>query len=60
MARATAARRRAEITCLKAALARLARDPDFGICTGCGEPIGLGRLRIEPALIRCAECTLGA
>jgi DnaK suppressor protein len=60
MARATAARRQAEAARLKSALARLDRDPDFGFCSECGEPIGLERLRIEPALTRCAECMRGA
>jgi DnaK suppressor protein len=59
MARATAVRREAEIRRLHAARGRL-DDPEFGICAACGEAIGLPRLRIDPALIRCAECTRSA
>jgi len=59
MARATAVRREAEIRRLRAARARL-DDPEFGVCSDCGEEIGMARLRIDPALTRCAECTRGA
>jgi DnaK suppressor protein len=59
MARATAGRRAALVQRLRAALRRL-DDPEFGVCTECGEPIGLARLRIDPALVRCADCTRGA
>ncbi|MEM9009822.1 MAG: TraR/DksA C4-type zinc finger protein [Pseudomonadota bacterium] len=59
MAKATGARRRAEITRLRAALARL-DDDDFGECDDCGAEIGLARLRIEPTLSRCMACMKGA
>lgn len=59
MARATAIRREAELRRLRAARARL-KDPEFGTCAECGDEIGMGRLRIDPALIRCADCTRSA
>jgi RNA polymerase-binding protein DksA len=37
------------------ALARINRD-DFGACADCGEPIGYGRLRAQPAATRCLAC----
>lgn len=59
MARATADRREARIRRLRAALVRV-DDADFGICDGCGDDIPLDRLRVDPALTRCADCTRGA
>lgn len=37
------------------ALARV-NDPEFGLCADCGEPIALGRLRLEPWAPRCVAC----
>ncbi len=28
----------------------------YGICIGCGEPIGEGRLRVRPAATQCRDC----
>jgi DnaK suppressor protein len=55
MAHATAARRQAELRRLHTTLDRL-DDPDFGICSECGEPIPLARLRIAPTRTRCVGC----
>lgn len=45
----------AELTRVGTALRRLAR-PDFGVCSACGEPIALARLRAEPWAERCVAC----
>ncbi len=58
MARAQAARRAAEARRIAAALRRL-DEGDFGYCTDCGEEIGAARLRIDPTLPRCLNCTRG-
>ena len=58
MADATAARRRADVTRLRAALARIDTD-DFGFCDKCGDDIPLERLNIDPSLTRCAGCMRG-
>jgi DnaK suppressor protein len=58
MADATAARRRAGVTRLRAALARIDTD-DFGFCDECGDAIPLERLGIDPSLTRCAGCMRG-
>ena len=58
MADATAARRRAAITRLRAALARI-DAAEFGECAECGDDIPLERLRIDPSLTRCAGCMRG-
>ena len=58
MADATAARRRAAITRLRAALARI-DAADFGECAECGDDIPMERLRIDPSLTRCAGCIRG-
>lgn len=55
IARATAARRQAEVTRLRAAQARVDTEM-FGYCAGCGDEIAIERLRIEPTLLRCADC----
>lgn len=31
-------------------------DPDFGSCTGCGEPIPVKRLLFMPEATRCVKC----
>jgi DnaK suppressor protein len=58
MADATAARRRAGVARLRAALNRIDTD-DFGFCDECGDAIPLERLVIDPSLIRCAGCMRG-
>ncbi len=34
-------------------------DPDFGLCTQCGEPIPFKRLMIMPGSLRCVACAGG-
>ncbi|MCZ7675983.1 MAG: TraR/DksA C4-type zinc finger protein [Roseovarius sp.] len=58
MARATGIRRQAERTRLRAALARLDVG-EFGYCEDCGDAIAPGRLRLDPAAIRCVSCASG-
>lgn len=41
---------------LDQALARLAGNPDFGICLECGESIALERLRLRPESGYCLAC----
>lgn len=55
MAKAAEARRMARIRLLEFTLTRL-KDDEFGYCIDCGEFIGLPRLDIDPATIRCMEC----
>ncbi|WP_455210369.1 TraR/DksA family transcriptional regulator [Kaarinaea lacus] len=51
-----AQRRRAiELQKIQAALTRLERE-EFGYCVKCGEFIGLGRLRVDPAAPCCVKC----
>lgn len=58
MARATAGRREAERRRLEAALARM-EEGEFGYCEDCGDEIAPGRLRLDPAALRCVECARG-
>ena len=48
-------RRTIELQKIKAALKRI-EDEEFGYCVRCGEFIGLGRLRIDPAAPCCVKC----
>ena len=32
--------------------------PDFGLCTGCKQPIGIDRLRFQPDVLLCVRCAL--
>jgi DnaK suppressor protein len=59
MAQAQARRRAGERLRIRAALRRL-EDGDFGFCTDCGEEIAAERLKVDPALARCADCTRNA
>ena len=34
-------------------------NPEFGICSGCDEPIPLGRLKILPESTMCVKCIDG-
>jgi RNA polymerase-binding transcription factor DksA len=45
----------AQLAEIDAALARQAAGT-YGICTSCGEPIGVERLRARPAAERCVRC----
>ena len=49
---------KARLAGLRAAAARI-DDPDFGACTGCGEPIPVKRLLFMPEATRCVECAGG-
>jgi DnaK suppressor protein len=53
--RAEAQRDAGELRSLEAASSRLA-DGSYGICGECGADIGFGRLRANPAAIRCIRC----
>jgi RNA polymerase-binding transcription factor DksA len=44
-----------ELQAVVAALDRLEAGR-YGDCADCGEPIGLERLRVQPAAERCAHC----
>ena len=58
MAKATGARRNAERGRLEAALRRI-EEGEYGYCEDCGEDIALGRLRLDPAALKCVECATG-
>ena len=55
MANAAEARRMTRIRMLQYAMTRL-EDDEFGHCVDCGEFIGLPRLDIDPATLRCMDC----
>lgn len=55
MAQAAEARRHDRIRRLQFTLERL-QDEEFGYCIECGEFIGLARLDIDPATLRCITC----
>ena len=59
MSRATRARRLERKRVLEATLPRLTSDA-YGYCAECADPIGLKRLRFNPALTRCLDCIRGA
>ena len=46
---------RAEALAQVAALDRL-RAGDYGVCTRCGQPIGVDRLAARPAALTCIRC----
>lgn len=48
-------RREAELAGVEAALRRL-DEGEYGYCDECGEPIAIGRLRVDPAAVRCIAC----
>lgn len=58
MAKAGHARRQAQRTRLKAAIIRI-DEGAFGYCEDCGDEIGLGRLKLDPAATRCISCATG-
>ncbi len=59
MAQAQQRRRDGERLRIAAALERL-ESGEYGYCTDCGEEVAPERLRIDPALARCADCTRNA
>jgi RNA polymerase-binding protein DksA len=44
-----------QLSALEAARQRI-KAGTYGVCVDCGEPIGMDRLRANPAALRCAEC----
>jgi len=44
---------------LERALRRIDTDPDFGLCSGCEEPIPLKRLIVMPESPLCVRCAEG-
>ena len=46
---------RQKLILLNRALGRI-DDPEFGICTECGEPIAVGRIMIMPESNLCVHC----
>jgi DnaK suppressor protein len=55
MAAAGEVRRQGRVRALRAALSRL-DSHEFGWCTACGDFIGLDRLDLDPAMMRCVGC----
>ena len=49
---------RARLVAIDAALARVAGG-GYGVCDGCGGPIGAERLEALPATTRCVVCAAG-
>jgi DnaK suppressor protein len=46
---------RERLTAIDVALDRL-RAGDYGVCTRCGQPIGVDRLAARPAALTCIRC----
>jgi DnaK suppressor protein len=55
MAVAVEQRRKARLVALEMALRRMAKA-DYGDCVDCGEFIGMRRLEIDPAALKCVKC----
>lgn len=55
MANAIEQRRKARLVALDRALRRMA-DGGYGYCGDCGEFIGIKRLEIDPAALKCVRC----
>ena len=58
MAEAQERRRRARMTAIDAALARIEAG-EFGYCVDCGEEIAEARLAHDPTIPRCIDCARG-
>lgn len=43
---------------LQQALLRIDKDPDYGLCEECDEPIAIGRLKLVPEAMLCIECAV--
>lgn len=52
---AEAARDHAELVAVRAALERLA-EGSYGLCTDCGQGVGVPRLLAQPSAARCIAC----
>jgi DnaK suppressor protein len=55
MSQETQRRRTIELQKIRAALTRI-EEEEYGYCLKCGEFIGPGRLRIDPAAAYCVKC----
>ncbi|TFL16255.1 TraR/DksA family transcriptional regulator [Jannaschia formosa] len=55
MASAQDARRLGRVRALEAAIRRIDAE-EFGWCDDCGAFIGMGRLDLEPTVMRCRDC----
>ncbi|MGD9919997.1 MAG: TraR/DksA family transcriptional regulator [Pseudorhodoplanes sp.] len=55
MANAIEQRRKARLVALDLALRCMAKD-EYGYCPDCGEFIGIRRLEIDPAALKCVRC----
>lgn len=55
MATAQEGRRNGRARAIAAAIARI-RSGEFGWCDACGEFIGMGRLDLDPTVMRCRDC----
>ena len=49
-------RRHGALEAIDDALRRLEKDPDFGVCDDCGEPIAAKRLALDPTQRLCVSC----
>lgn len=56
MAQDITRRRQYRKIAIERALSRI-RDGEFGYCAGCGEPIAVRRLEIDPTFEACVRCT---
>jgi DnaK suppressor protein len=59
MSQATQRRREVELQKIGAALRRI-EEGDYGYCLRCGEPIGHGRLNVDPGAPLCITCAENA
>lgn len=55
MAQDITRRRQHRKLAIERALSRI-RDSEFGYCAGCGEPIAVRRLEIDPTFEACVRC----
>ena len=55
MAKEASRRRQQQLTRIDVALKRIEAG-DFGYCYICSEPIGFGRLSVDPTTTRCIDC----
>ncbi len=59
MARESDRRRERELQRIGTALARM-NSGDYGYCLACDDPIGIERLRVDPAATQCLPCATRA
>jgi DnaK suppressor protein len=46
---------KSRLVLLEHALARI-NDPDFGLCSSCGDPISMARIKLMPETKVCVDC----